>query len=301
MLTIVADRISVELLQAGTDMRVALGRVVRRLRQGHVVGEVTLSEVSVLSRLDRDGPTTPGCLAELDRVRPQAMGVTLAGLTKRGLVAAARCRGRAPGADVDHSAGSGSYAGGIAAGLARRPPVVLVRRRLDDPLREGGLSLLTPFIAFLLAELVHAPGVVAVVVAGLILTQAGPRVIRPGRAPMASAFWDLATFLLNGGLFVLVGLQFQPAVRGRRQHDLPGPSASRCRPGVVIVDPASCGCTPCVRDPDRGPARPCSGPRRVGLAGSARSTGWPASGAPSRSPRRSRCPDGRRRRSRSAT
>jgi DNA-binding MarR family transcriptional regulator len=87
MLTIVADRISVELLQAGTDMRVALGRVVRRLRQGHVVGEATLSEVSVLSRLDRDGPTTPGCLAELDRVRPQAMGVTLAGLTERGLVA----------------------------------------------------------------------------------------------------------------------------------------------------------------------------------------------------------------------
>ena len=70
-LTIVADRISAELLQAGTDMRVALGRVVRRLRQGHVVGEATLSEVSMLSRLDRDGPTTPGCLAELDRVRPQ--------------------------------------------------------------------------------------------------------------------------------------------------------------------------------------------------------------------------------------
>ncbi len=60
------------------------------MRQGHVVGEATLSEVSVLSRLDRDGPTTPGCLAELDRVRPQAMGVTLAGLAglaERGLVA----------------------------------------------------------------------------------------------------------------------------------------------------------------------------------------------------------------------
>ena len=104
MLTIVADRISAELLQAGTDMRVALGRVVRRLRQGHVVGEATLSEVSVLSRLDRDGPTTPGCLAELDRVRPQAMGVTLAGLERSAGWSARgrRCRGRAPGADVDH-------------------------------------------------------------------------------------------------------------------------------------------------------------------------------------------------------
>jgi DNA-binding MarR family transcriptional regulator len=84
-LTIVAE-IGAELLQAGTDLRVALGRVVRRLRQGHVVGEATLAEASVLSRLDRDGPTTPGCLAELDRVRPQAMGVTLAALVERGLV-----------------------------------------------------------------------------------------------------------------------------------------------------------------------------------------------------------------------
>jgi DNA-binding MarR family transcriptional regulator len=86
-LTVVADRLGAELLRASGDLRVALGRVVRRLRQGHVVGEATLAEASVLSRLDRDGPATPGCLAELDRVRPQAMGVTLAALAERGLVA----------------------------------------------------------------------------------------------------------------------------------------------------------------------------------------------------------------------
>jgi len=105
----------------------------------------------------------------------------------------------------------GSYAGGIAAGLAVSGLVVLVRRHLDDPLREGGLSVLTPFMAFLLAELVHASGVVAVVVAGLVLTYAGPRVIRARSRTQAFAFWDLATFLLNGGLFVLVGLQFHRA------------------------------------------------------------------------------------------
>jgi DNA-binding MarR family transcriptional regulator len=76
-----------ELLQASTDLRVALGRLVRRLRQGYVVGELTLPERSVLSRLDREGPATPGCLADLERVKPQAMGVTLAGLVERGLVA----------------------------------------------------------------------------------------------------------------------------------------------------------------------------------------------------------------------
>lgn len=75
-----------DLLQASTDLRVALGRLVRRLRQGYVVGELTLPERSVLSRLDREGPATPGCLADVERVKPQAMGVTLAGLVDRGLV-----------------------------------------------------------------------------------------------------------------------------------------------------------------------------------------------------------------------
>jgi Na+/H+ antiporter len=107
----------------------------------------------------------------------------------------------------------GSYAGGIAAGLLAGAAVVLVRRRLDDPLREGALSVLTPFVAFLLAELVHASGVVAVVVAGLVLTYYGPRIIHARSRTEAFAFWDLSTFLLNGGLFVLVGVQFARAVR----------------------------------------------------------------------------------------
>jgi DNA-binding MarR family transcriptional regulator len=73
--------------RAASDLRVALGRIVRRLRQAHRPGELTLSEVSVLSRLDRDGPATPGALAVDERVRPQAMGATLAALEQRGLVA----------------------------------------------------------------------------------------------------------------------------------------------------------------------------------------------------------------------
>ena len=102
----------------------------------------------------------------------------------------------------------GSYAGGIAAGLIASGAVVLVRSRLDDPQREGTLSVLTPFLAFLLAELVHASGVVAVVVAGLVLTYAGPRIISARARTQSFAFWDQATFMLNGGLFVLVGVQF---------------------------------------------------------------------------------------------
>jgi DNA-binding MarR family transcriptional regulator len=75
-----------ELLRAGNDLRVVLGRIVRRLRQAHESGEVTLSELSVLSRLDREGPSTPGALATSERIRPQAMGATLTALEQRGMV-----------------------------------------------------------------------------------------------------------------------------------------------------------------------------------------------------------------------
>jgi DNA-binding MarR family transcriptional regulator len=51
-----------------------------------VPGELTLSEASVLARLERESPTTPGELAAGERVKPQAMGVTLGGLESRGLV-----------------------------------------------------------------------------------------------------------------------------------------------------------------------------------------------------------------------
>ena len=76
-----------DLERAAFDLRLALARIVRRLRQAHEPGDLTLSEVSVLSRLDRDGPATPGALAGGERVRPQAMGNTLAALEQRGLVA----------------------------------------------------------------------------------------------------------------------------------------------------------------------------------------------------------------------
>lgn len=57
-----------------------------------------------------------------------------------------------------------AYAGGAAAGLATGWLVVRVRRWLDDPLLGNVLTILTPFTAFLFAELIHASGVLAVVV-----------------------------------------------------------------------------------------------------------------------------------------
>lgn len=67
-------------------LRLVVARIARRLRQTHAVGDVTLSGASVLARLASEGPDSPGSLAELERVRPQAMAATLAALEERGLV-----------------------------------------------------------------------------------------------------------------------------------------------------------------------------------------------------------------------
>jgi CPA1 family monovalent cation:H+ antiporter len=108
----------------------------------------------------------------------------------------------------------GSYLGGIAAGLLVGWVVTLLRRRLDAPLEEGALSILTPFAAFLLAQSIRCSGVVAVLVAALVLTYVGPRVIRARSRLQSFAFWDMSTFLINGSLWVFVGVQLPGAVRG---------------------------------------------------------------------------------------
>lgn len=108
----------------------------------------------------------------------------------------------------------GSYLGGIAAGLLVGGAVTLLRKRIDAPQEEGALSLLTPFAAFLLAQSMECSGVVAVMVSALVLAYAGPVVIRARSRLQAYAFWDSATFLLNGSLWVFVGVQIPNALRG---------------------------------------------------------------------------------------
>lgn len=72
--------------QLAGALRVSIGLVVRRLRQTHVDGELTLPETSALLRLDHGGATTASALAKLEQISPQSMGATLAALESRGLV-----------------------------------------------------------------------------------------------------------------------------------------------------------------------------------------------------------------------
>jgi monovalent cation/hydrogen antiporter len=108
----------------------------------------------------------------------------------------------------------GSYLGGIAAGLLVGGAATLVRKRIDAPQEEGALSLVTPFAAFLLAQAFDCSGVVAVMTSALVLAYAGPLVIRARSRLQTFGFWDVATFLLNGSLWVFIGVQIPGAVRG---------------------------------------------------------------------------------------
>jgi CPA1 family monovalent cation:H+ antiporter len=112
------------------------------------------------------------------------------------------------------------YGGGALAGAVTGWLAVLVRRRLDDPFLENVAIILIPFTAYLLAEAIHASGVLAVVVCGLMMSQAGPRLGHADTRQQTEAFWSLSVYLLNGALFVLVGLELQAAARGLTSADL---------------------------------------------------------------------------------
>ncbi len=119
-----------------------------------------------------------------------------------------------------------SYGGGVLAGGLVGWLSTWVRRQIEDPTLENIALLVTPFAAFLLADLVHASGVLAVVVCGLLMSRTLPRITSaPARQQMVG-FWSLATTVLSSALFLLVGLQVQSAVR----------NLTSTSPGVAVLD-----------------------------------------------------------------
>ena len=106
-----------------------------------------------------------------------------------------------------------SYLGGIVIGGLVALVLIRARRHLTDRLLHSGLSVTTPFLAYLPAAAIHVSGTLAVVVCGLVTSRLGPKVIGSGERIQATSFWEVTTFLLNGALFVLVGMRTPAAVR----------------------------------------------------------------------------------------
>ncbi len=125
--------------------------------------------------------------------------------------------------------------GGIAIGLAIGVAVGFLRRHIDHSSEvENTLSLLTPFVAYLPADHLDLSGVLAVVATGLYLGRAGPRVVSPETRVQAAEVWDLTTFLLEGLIFILIGLDL-PIVTA----DLPNGDLMRLTKAGLLISAAA--------------------------------------------------------------
>lgn len=80
------ENIPASAVHAAKDIRSVFSRLRRRLRDVAGLGDLTPSQTSVLSRLERGVPASASALATLERVRPQSMAATLAAIQDHGLI-----------------------------------------------------------------------------------------------------------------------------------------------------------------------------------------------------------------------
>lgn len=100
----------------------------------------------------------------------------------------------------------------IVVGLVTGWVTVWVRSKLSDPVLDTALSIAVPFIAFVPAEQLHASGVLAVVVAGLYTGHAAPAKFSPQSRISDRINWRTIQFLLENGVFLLIGLEIRTLI-----------------------------------------------------------------------------------------
>ncbi len=109
---------------------------------------------------------------------------------------------------------------GLVVGLLIGVIVNWIERRIDDAPIEIALSFLTPYAAYLAADSIRASGVLAVVACGLYLSRRSSGFFSPGVRLQVNAVWDSLTFILNGLVFIFLGLQLPYVLEGARDHNL---------------------------------------------------------------------------------
>jgi CPA1 family monovalent cation:H+ antiporter len=108
---------------------------------------------------------------------------------------------------------------GIVVGLLIGEIVHLIEHRIDDAPIEIALSILTPYVVYLAADAIRASGVLAVVACGLYLSRKSSHFFSPSVRLQSWAVWDSLTFILNGLVFVMIGLQLPYVLKAIRDHN----------------------------------------------------------------------------------
>ena len=103
--------------------------------------------------------------------------------------------------DFVRVAGGGVFIGVILGLLASQ-----AIRRINDPLVETTITTILAFGAYVLAEDVHVSGVLAVVMAGIVSGNIGPRGMSPTTRIVVNNFWEYGAFLANSLIFLIIGL-----------------------------------------------------------------------------------------------
>ncbi|MGO4291178.1 Na+/H+ antiporter [Chitinophaga sp. RAB17] len=100
-------------------------------------------------------------------------------------------------------------AGGVLVGLVvSRLLAVTLKMVHKNDLVTISFMLLMPFVTYLMAEEIHVSGVIAVVVLGIMIARVSNKVFPEKLKQQSRSIWDIIIFLLNGLIFILIGLQF---------------------------------------------------------------------------------------------
>jgi monovalent cation/hydrogen antiporter len=106
-----------------------------------------------------------------------------------------------------------AVAGGVVVGVAIAALLAAIRKRVSDPVLDTTISFIAPFLAYLPAEAIHASGVLAVVVTGLILGHKSPILQSASSRLSEQTNWRTVQFVLENTVFLVIGLQVPDTIR----------------------------------------------------------------------------------------
>ena len=201
--TVMGVSIATDWLLPGFDRRLgfALGAVISTTD--------TIAAMSIARRLGLPGSIT-------DVLEGESLVNDASGLLALEFAVAMVVNGETPSLRMGLLHFHGLLIGGILIGLLAAKLIHILQRRISDPPVEITVTLVAPYLAYLSAEALHTSGVLATVACGLYLGRKRSELFSTFARLDSSAVWNTLDFILNGVVFILIGLQLPFILSGIR-------------------------------------------------------------------------------------